>query len=143
MLSKFLFALICLSVVVSLACSTTGTSNANAGNAANQTDSANLPSGFSTSPVPMSANSTPGIPNASDANKVPMENIPGIPDPNKKTPVPKNTPPIPGIPDQETLKKQMNTPIRDVNVVNNPPKNQSDANNKPAEKPRGNIRQPQ
>ncbi len=105
MFRKFLFILMCVSFVVNLACSTTGTTNTNAGNvsAANRFDESNLPPGISTSPVPMSANSTPGIPDAANANKVPMENIPGIPDPNKKTPVPKNTPPIPGIPDVKSI----------------------------------------
>ena len=141
MIRKFLFIFMCFAVALNFACSSTETANTNSANvsSANQIDSTNMPPGFSGSPVPMSANATPGIPDPANANKVPLENIPGI-DPNKigKTPQPKNTPPIPGIPDQETLKKQLNTPIKDVNVVNNPSKSQSDANNKPAEKPRSN-----
>ncbi len=144
MLRNVLFILVCFSVAANLACSSANppTSNANVANAVNL-NSANLPPGFSTSPVPMSANSTPGIPDPNDANanKLPTGNIPGIPDPNKKTPQPKNTPPIPGIPDEKTIREQMNTPLKDVNVVNNPPKTQPDANNQPANK-RGNTRQP-
>ena len=115
--------------------------NSNTGNAVNL-DPSNLRPGFSTSPVPVNGN-IPGIPNPNDpnANKIPMGNIPGIPDPNKKTPQPKNTPPIPGIPDEKTLREQLNTPLKDVNVVNNPSKSQSDANNRPANK-RGNTNKP-
>jgi hypothetical protein len=144
MLKFFLFVLICFLVATSSACSsaTVPTANVSTANLVN-TDAANLPPGFSTSPVPMGANSTPGIPDPNDANanKLPTGAIPGIPDSNKKTPQPKNTPPIPGIPDEKTIKEQMNTPLKDVNIVNNPPKTQSDANNKPADK-RGNTRQP-
>jgi hypothetical protein len=145
MLKRILFVLTFCLFTVSFACSSTETTNVNAGNgsAANKVDSTNIPPEFSTNSVPLSANSAPGI-DPANANKVPMENIPGIPDTTKtgKTPQPKNTPRIPGIPDEATLKKQMNTPIKDMNVVNNPPKSQSDVNNRPAEKPRGN-RQPQ
>ena len=144
MLRTLLFILICLTFTAGLACSTTETpanNNANVGNVVNL-DPANLPPGFSTSPVPVNGN-IPGIPNPNDANanKIPAGNIPGIPDSNKKTPQPKNTPPIPGIPSEAEIKKQMNTPLQDVNVVNNPPKSQSDENNRPADK-RGNTRQP-
>lgn len=123
------------------------TTNANAvgSNVIQNIDAKDLPPGFSTSPVPMTG-STPGIPDPNDANanKIPTGNIPGIPDTSKagKTPQPKVTPPIPGIPDQETIRRQMNTPLKDVNVVNNPSRNPSDANNQPTERPRGNSRQP-
>lgn len=140
MLKKVSLVLFCFSIATTLACSSGNTpSNANAnmmnGGAVNL-DPANLPPGFSTSPVPVNGN-IPGIPNPNDpnSNKVPMSNIPGIPDPNKKTPQPKNTPPIPGIPSEAEIKRQMNTPLKDVNVVNNPPANQrSDANNQPVNK---------
>lgn len=147
MLRKFLFVLICFSAAGNLACSTAESppANVNTTNAANL-DPANLPPGFSTSPIPLGTNSTPGIPgpNDSNANAAPAKNIPGIPDTNKmgKTPQPKNTPRIPGIPDDETIRRQMNTPLKDVNVVNNPPKNQSNVNNRPPAKPRGDTRQP-
>ncbi len=141
MLKRILFVLTVCLFAVSFACSSTETTNINAGNgsAANKVDSANIPPEFSTNSVPLSANSAPGI-DPTNSNKVPLENIPGISDTTKtgKTPKPKNTPPIPGIPDEATLKKQINTPIKDMNVVNNPPKSQSDVNNRPAEKPRGN-----
>jgi hypothetical protein len=143
MLKKILFVLICFSLSAILACSTaeTPTVNSNTGNAVNL-DQSNLPPGFSTSPVPINGN-IPGIPNPNDANanKVPMGNIPGIPDPNKKTPQAKNTPPIPGIPSEAEIRRQMETPLKDVNVVNNPSKSQSDVNNRPANK-RGNTSQP-
>ncbi|HLM59819.1 MAG TPA: hypothetical protein VK308_03340 [Pyrinomonadaceae bacterium] len=143
MLKKIVFVLICFSFAANLACSTaeTPTTNANTGNAVNL-DPANLPPGFSTSPVPINGN-IPGIPNPNDpnANKIPTGNIPGIPDANKQTPQSKKTPPIPGIPSEEEIKRQMNSPLKDVNVVNNPPKTQTDANNRPADK-RGNTRQP-
>ena len=142
MLRKFLIVSISLFSLVGLACSSGGSTNMNGvnANAANRVDPANMPPGIST--APLNVNSAPGISEQANANKINLENVPGIPDPNKKTPVPKNTPPILGIPDQETIKKQMNTPLKDVNVVNNPPKSQSSANDKPAEKSRGNTRQP-
>jgi hypothetical protein len=144
MWKNLFFVLICFTSAANLACSTTDTAtstNANVGNVVNL-DPANLPPGFSTSPVPVNGN-IPGITNTNDANanKIPGGNIPGIPDPNKKTPQPKNTPPIPGIPSEAEIKKQMNTPLQDVNVVNNPPKSQTDANSRPADK-RANTRQP-
>jgi hypothetical protein len=144
MIKRILYVLTLCLFACSFACSSTETTNVNAGNgtAASKVDSANIPPEFSTNSVSLSANSAPGI-DPANANKVPTGNIPGIPDTTKtgKTPQSKNTPPIPGIPDEATLKKQINTPITDMNVVNNPPKSQSDVNNRPAEKPRGN-RQP-
>ncbi len=144
MLKRILLVLTFYLFAVSFGCSSTETTNVNVGNgsAANKVDSANIPPEFSTNSVPLSTNSAPGI-DPANANKVPMGNIPGIPDTTKigKTPQPKNTPPIPGIPDEKTIKKQMNTPIKDMNVVNNPPKSQTEVNNRPTEKPRGN-RQP-
>jgi len=144
MLRNFTFVLICFSLAANLACSTADapTANANTANVVNL-DPANLPPGFSTSPIPIGTNSIPGIPDPNDANanKISPGNIPGIPDPSKKTPQPKKTPPIPGIPDEATIKKQMNTPLSDVNIVNNPPPSQSNANNRPPDK-RGNTRQP-
>ena len=143
----FISGLFLLSLNAACTTAESPTTNANvvSANAVRNINAADLPPGFSTSPVPMTG-STPGIPGPNDvnANKVPTGNIPGIPNTNKmgKTPQPKVTPSIPGIPDQETIKKQMNTPLKDVNVVNNPPKSQSDANNQPADKPRGNSRQP-
>ncbi len=137
--------------LLSSACSTVESPATNTNDSGTNTirniNAADLPPGFSTNTVPIEANSVPGIPNPNDANanKMPMDNIPGIPNANKlgKTPQTKNTPPIPGIPDQETIKRQMNTPLKDVNIVNNPPKGQSsDANNQPMERPRGNSRQP-
>jgi hypothetical protein len=131
MSKKGLFILICLSFALNLACQNAVKTNENINSVANVKESADIPPGFSTSPVPMSSNSTPGIPdpkliNANSLQKG-MTPIPGIPDPKTigKTPVPKKTPPIPGIPDEETLKKQMNTIIKDANIVNNPPKSQS------------------
>lgn len=142
MLKIFLFTLICCSLSANLACSTTEAPNANSVGAANRVDPANIPPEFSSTAINVNSNSIPGITNANEGNKMPTGNIPGIPDPSKKTPQPKNTPPIPGIPSEEEIKRQMNTTLEDVNIVNNPPKNQqSDANNRPPEK-RGNTRQP-
>jgi len=144
MLRNLLFVLICSSLGLNLACSTAETpptANANTGAAVNL-DAANLPPGFSTNAVPVTGN-IPGIPNPNDANanKIPAGNIPGIPDANKKTPQPKKTPPIPGIPSEAEIKKQLNTPLKDVNVVNNPPPGQSNTDSRPPDK-RGNTRQP-
>ncbi|MGI8786660.1 MAG: hypothetical protein ACR2HG_02710 [Pyrinomonadaceae bacterium] len=147
MLRKITLILISFLIAANLACSTTENANVNANNAGatNQTNPANVPPEFSTNTLPMNGGATPGIPNPNDpnANKVPTGNIPGIPNNTNslgKTPQPKKTPPIPGIPDDETIRRQMNTPLKDVNVVNNPPKTQSNANDKPANK-RGNRNQ--
>ena len=146
---NYLFISGLLLLSLNTACTTAESPAANANfagaNSIKNVNAADLPPGFSTNSVPMTG-STPGIPGPNDANanKIPTGNIPGIPNQNKagKTPQPKVTPPIPGIPDQETIKRQMNTPLKDVNIVNNPPKSQSDANNQPADRPRGNSRQP-
>ncbi len=143
----FIFALSLMSL--NAACTTAESPSTNANtmgaNGIQNINAADLPPEFSTKPVPMNG-STPGIPNPNDpnANKVPMGNIPGIPDTNKmgKTPQPKNTPKIPGIPDQETLKKQMNTPLQDVNIVNNPSKTTTGANNQSRDNTKGNTREP-
>lgn len=141
----FTFSMLFLNLSCTTAESPTTNANTVGGNVIQNINAADLPPGFSTSPVPM-IGSTPGIPGPNDvnANKIPVGNIPGIPNADKlgKNPQPKVTPPIPGIPDQETIKRQMNTPLKDVNVVNNPSKTQSDANNQPTERPRGNTRQP-
>ncbi len=147
---NYLFISALFLLALNAACSTVESPSANANtfgaNGVQNFNSTDLPPGFSANTVPINAGSVPGIPNPNDpnSNKTPTGNIPGIPDANKmgKTPQPKNTPPIPGIPDQETIKKQMNTPLNDVNVVNNPPKSQTDANNEPGAKPRGNNRRP-
>ena len=143
MMKKFLLGLAGTALAANMACSTADTPNANTAVNANRIDSANIPPEFSTSPLPTNEN-IPGIPNPNDANanKIPAGNVPGIPDTNKaKTPQAKNTPPIPGIPSEAEIKRQMNTPLQDVNIVNNPSRNQSDVNNRPANK-RGNTRQP-
>lgn len=135
MSKKVFFIIICLPLVLNLACTKAAKPNENINSAANIKESADIPPGFSTSPLPPSTNTIPGIPDPKsiNANSLTRGNtsIPGIPNPKTigKTPVPKKTPPIPGIPDEETLKKQMNTIIKDVNVVNNPPKSQSGNNN--------------
>ena len=119
---------------LSFACSTTTTEDANANKPVNLSlDNANLPPGFSTSPVNINGATTPGIPDPTNANVPPKgaTPTPGIPDPSTigKTPMPKGTPPIPGIPDAETLKKQMNT-LRNANEVNQPPPTSQDNSGK-------------
>ncbi len=143
MSKKNLFIVICLSIALNAACQSASKPNENVNAAANVKESAEIPPGFSTSPVPISGNTTPGIPDPKLVNANNVSNgttpIPGIPDPKTigKTPVPKKTPPIPGIPDEATLKRQMNTIITDVNVVNNPPKSATgNANSRPQKKQR-------
>ena len=123
MSGKTFFVLLCfLTAALNFACGSAETTNANKITNYN-VDQANLPPGFSTSPINTNSASTPGIPNPGNANVVTKgaTPTPGIPDPANigKTPMPKGTPPIPGIPDEETLKKQMNTP-RNANEVNQP-----------------------
>lgn len=144
MSKKVLFILFCLSISINTACQNAAKPGENANTAANVKESVEMPPGFSTSPVPMSGNTIPGIPDPKSVNANNAANgatpIPGIPDPKiiGKTPVPKKTPPIPGIPDEATLKKQMNTIMTDVNVVNNPPKSANGStSNRPVKKSRG------
>lgn len=116
MLKKILLIAVCLAVgSLAAACGSAEDTNVN---------SANLPPGFSNQPITPDGNSTPGIP---DTNTVNPTNLPaggtptpGIPHPaNIGKPV-KGTTPTPGIPDEETLKRQANTVITDMNRVNNP-----------------------
>lgn len=143
MSKKVLFVLSCLLFSINLACRSEAQQSENVNAAVNVKEFADVPPGFSTSPVPMSGNTTPGIPDLKSINANNLSNgatpIPGIPDPKTigKTPIPKKTPPIPGIPDEATLKKQMNTIMTDVNVVNNPPKSETgNANSRPKKKQR-------
>jgi len=135
MLRIFLAVSICFLLLVNLSCQSADTTNANT--------TANVPPELSGSPVPITANSTPGIPDPNSANVKPMTGTtPGIPDTSKgKTVLPKGATPTPGIPDQETLKKQMNTPIKDANVVNNPPKENKPSNENSTPQPK-NLRKP-
>ena len=136
MLRKFLIVSICFLFLANLGCQSTETTNSNT--------AANVPPELSGSSVPMTANSTPGIPdpNSANANKPMTGTTPGIPDTSKGNAVlPKGATPTPGIPDPETLKKQRNTPIKDVNVVNNPPKTDKQSNENSANQPK-NVRKP-
>ena len=149
MLRRILFFLVSCLLTMNLACSTTQSSdaNANAVSPSNANVPTNMPPGLSTSPVPLTANSTPGIPDPKTvgANKTTKSTAPtpGIPDPKTigKTPLPKGTAPTPGIPDAETLKKQLNDLIKDANVVNQPPKTDSNSVKSPTDKPRP-VRKP-
>jgi hypothetical protein len=131
MFRKTFFVLLCfLIAALSFACGSSETENAN--KAVNlSVDQANLPPGFSTSPVNTNGATTPGIPDPGNANVTTAGTTPtpGIPDPKNigKTPMPKGTPPIPGIPDEETLKKQMNTPRNASEVNQAPPTSQSNS----------------
>ena len=125
MFRKLFFVLLCFLTALNFACASPETANTNANQVTNiSVNQANLPPGFSTSPINTNGASTPGIPDPSNANVAAKgaTPTPGIPDPKTigKTPMPKGTPPIPGIPDEETLKRQMNTP-RNANEVNQPP----------------------
>jgi len=136
MLRIFLIVPMCLLLIVSLACQSADTTNANT--------TANAPPELSGSSVPVTANSTPGIPdpNSANANKPMTGTTPGIPNTSKgKAVLPKGATPTPGIPDQKTLEKQRNTVITDVNVVNNPPKENKPSNENSTPQPK-NLRKP-
>jgi ABC-type Na+ efflux pump permease subunit len=133
MIKKIIFVLINLLVAVNLACSNAAAPNTETNKAVViSANSANLPEGLSANQVPLTTNSTPGIPDPKSAdaniNYKNAASIPGIPDTTRtgKTPQPKNTPPIPGIPDEETLKKQMTTPV-DKSVMDKKP-SEADSN---------------
>ncbi len=114
MSKKFLYLITCSLFAITLACSTTNTTNENV----NAVSNANIPPEFSASPVPMSS-----LP-------------PGIPDPNSNVnSVPKGTTPIPGIPDSKNLGKPFQkgpTPIPGIpdSVIKNNPLSNSNANSK-------------
>ena len=134
MLKSFLIFSVCLFLALNMACQSNTTTNSNT--------AANVPPEFSGSPIIVNGNSIPGIPdaNSANANKPMTGTTPGIPDTSKgKATVPKGATPTPGIPDQETLKKQMNTPLKDANVVNNPQRDnkpeENSNNSKPTRKP--------
>lgn len=79
-------------------------------------DFANMPAGLSGKPITMSNNLPPGI--SLNANLPPSANkTPGIPSAEelKKGFKPKG--PIPGIPDQETIRRQMNSPMSNINAL--------------------------
>ena len=79
-------------------------------------DPANMPAGLSGNAIPMPNNLPPGI--SMNANVLPSgKTTPGIPSAEqlKKGFKPKG--PIPGIPDQETIRRQLNTPISNINAA--------------------------
>jgi hypothetical protein len=145
MIKKNLFVMISLSFAFNVACSNTAAPNAEANKAiAVNASPANMPEGLSANQVPLSANSTPGIPDpkSDNTNAKGANSIPGIPDQTKtgKTPSTGKTPPIEGIPDEETLKKQMNTPADRSVMDQKPPTVNSNSANRPnnKRKPAGN-----
>lgn len=127
MMRKILFVLTCSLFSFGLACQSAPAPNggANSANTVTNIDPQNMPPGLSGSQVPPSGNSTPGIP-ASNAAVPPKGGTPtpGIPA-NAGKPLPKGATPTPGIPDPETLKRQMNQPVGNINSANPP---RSDAN---------------
>ena len=141
MIKKNLFALISLLLAINLACSNAVAPNSETNKAvvvnANPTD---LPEGLSANQIPLTTNSTPGIPDPksinANTNSKGTTSTPGIPDTTKtgKTPQPKNTPPIPGIPDEETLKKQMTTPVGKEMMERKPLEYEANSNNRPNNK---------
>ena len=124
MTKKFLFAVICFSFALTLACEPT-TTETNISNTS-QVDTKTLPPEFSTSPVPPSANSTPGIPDPKsvDANASPEKGAaatPGIPSQAElNKPVKKGATPTPGIPSEEEIKAGKNRGTMTLEEVNNP-----------------------
>jgi len=109
------------------------TANGNANSAMN-TNNANLPPGFSASPIPITNSSTPGIPDANSGNMNKVQNgatpIPGIPDQkNLGKPLPKGTTPTPGIPDEKTRKEQMNNLSGNSKTEQKPPQTKSNTSN--------------
>lgn len=141
MINKKLIALLVLLLALNLACSKTVAPNAQTNQAVVvNTNPTNLPEGLSANQIPLTTNSTPGIPDPKSVNvnnnSKGTTSTPGIPDTTKtgKTPQPKNTPRIPGIPDEETLRRQMTTPVGREMMERKPPEFESNSNNRPANK---------
>ncbi|MCA1625915.1 MAG: hypothetical protein LC768_06470 [Acidobacteria bacterium] len=118
MIRNFLIVSVCFLLAISSACQSANTTNTDANT------SANIPPEFSSSPISIEGKSIPGITDANSGNVNISAN--GT---------------IPGIPDEETLKKQMNTPLQDVNIVNNPPKDDKTPNENSANQPKT-VRKP-
>lgn len=101
-------------VIINLSCQASNTTNTNTNSNAVIVNQANLPPGFSTSPIQPSGNTTPGIPDPKtvNINVVPSGTAtPGIPDSaNLKKNLPKGATPTPGIPDPKNIKRQIKTP---------------------------------
>jgi hypothetical protein len=91
-----------------------------------------VPPGFSQNANLPVNGETPGIPSNVYAVNKGTTPTPGIPD-AKNVEVKRGTTPTPGIPDEATIKRQLNKVYTDVNVVNNPPANQT--NSAPVDKP--------
>lgn len=109
MLRQLLFSLALFALVFSFGCGSAPSANSNTAQNAN---TASLPPGFSTSPVPPSTNTTPGIPPANQATNVVVgaTPIPGINPANAVRTI-KPGEKYPGIPDAATIKKQLSTPV--------------------------------
>ena len=125
-MSKFAAAVICcLAAFLNFGCGgSAGPGNnqplANSNqNSAQNTNLANVPPEFSTSPVPLENNTAPGIP--ANAGQVPKgaTPIPGIP--ANTRPLPKGTTPTPGIPSEEELRRQQKYGVGNINAP--PPAN--------------------
>ncbi len=130
------------------ACTKTEVSTSNTNKAvATDTSPTTMPEGLSANQVTLTNGTTPGIPDPksidANANSKGATSIPGIPDTTKmgRTPIPKKTPPIPGIPDEETLRKQMTTPVSKEMMDRKPPEFESNSQNRPINKGQ-NVRKP-
>lgn len=145
MIKKILFVLINLLLALNLACAKVDVSNVNANRAVTaNANPANMPEGLSANQIAPTNEPIPGITdskaiNANNNSKA-AATTPGIPDTRKTgtTPNTSKTPPIPGIPDEETLKKQMTTPVDRSVMDRKPPEMDSNSNARPNAKQRTN-----
>ena len=124
--------LVCSTVVIgNFGCGSSGPSNTAAVSNSNanavtskeiKLDPANMPAGLSAKPVQMSANMPPGI--SVNAALPSGKTTPGIPSAEElKKGFKPGKFPTPGIPDQETIRRQMGVPAKNINApaANNAP----------------------
>lgn len=120
---KFIsLAALFIPVVLTAACGGTAdvntNGNANGGVKVITLDNANLPPGFSTSPVPITNAQTPGIP--SNVNTIPKGTTPtpGIPSAEElKRGMKRGATPTPGIPSEAEMRRQMTVPAGNMNAA--------------------------
>jgi hypothetical protein len=124
MLKKYSVFILTAACAFQIACGGPDAGTNTSTNTTGSANQANLPSGFSTSPLPVNG-TTPGIPDPNMVNtNLPkgLTPTPGIPDPKMAgKPLPKGTP-TPGIPSPEELKKMMANSATNPNIVNQPGK---------------------
>ena len=119
MKNRVLIPTLIAAIAAAAGCSRTPVANSNQNtNVTVTVDANNMPPGLSAVPIAPSANSTPGIPPANQAYITTRgaTPTPGIPDPKTLgKPLKPGATPTPGIPSEAELRRQLQTPLSNVN----------------------------